>query len=305
MGADESTTDEGLNSTSVTAGRGDGSTFSIPVIANVNTTATISINASSTTATTINSTITPSMKPTDNATLTSTNATESVPLVTTKTTPAPITVAETTKATTEGGSKDMSTTVKPKPSGGDHPGIIIVVVIVVAVAVFGIACIVSRKRGRRYSVDFASRPDETNIPLSAREPEVPADTLPYNGMETFAEPPANGQLEPEEKAEAQEEQKAESDKSVEDPPAESAAPLPDATQDEPKEDAAEKQEDPPAPVETNKEEKTDDEGAVSSKTSVESLKETNENNSNSAEFSQTGDQKMGDVFWEVPLKSPV
>lgn len=78
---------------------------------------------------------------------------------------------------------------------------------------------------------------------------------------------------------------AEADKSVDDP-GETAAlvPPPGSAEDKPKEEAVEQS--PPPPVELSVEEKTDDEGVVSNKTSVESLKETNENNSNSADFSQ-------------------
>lgn len=86
---------------------------------------------------------------------------------------------------------------------------------------------------------------------------------------------------------------AEADKSAVDPSAESAAlpppPPPDSSDDKPKEDVAEESLPPPpapAPVEPTVEEKTDDEGAVSNKTSVESLKDTNENNSNNSDFSQ-------------------
>lgn len=80
---------------------------------------------------------------------------------------------------------------------------------------------------------------------------------------------------------------AEADGSVAEASAESAAapaPSPDSTEDEPNEDVVEQS--PPAPVQPSGEEKTDDEGADSNKTSVESLKETNENNSNNADFSQ-------------------
>lgn len=78
---------------------------------------------------------------------------------------------------------------------------------------------------------------------------------------------------------------AEADKTV-DPSTESAvpAPLPDSSQDKPKEDVMEQN--PAALVKLSVEEKTDDEGIISNKTSVESLKETNENNSNNVDFSQ-------------------
>ncbi|XP_031132788.1 translation initiation factor IF-2 isoform X2 [Sander lucioperca] len=181
--------------------------------------------------------------------------------------------------------KDKSTIAEPKPAAktGDITGIIILVVIIVIALVCGAACFFARKRGRRYSVDFTSRPDEANIPLSTMEPELPIDTVSQNGLQTFesAETTTKKEQEPEAKPEVQEEQKAEADKSVVDASAESAAP------DKPKEDVVEQS--PPAPVEPSVEEKTDDEGVVSNKTSAESLKETNENNSNNADFSQKRD----------------
>lgn len=89
---------------------------------------------------------------------------------------------------------------------------------------------------------------------------------------------------------------AETDKSVADPSTESAtpapAPAPDSSEDKPKADVAE----PPAPVESTVEVKTDDEAAVSNKTSVESLKETNENNSNNAGFIQTRSWYLDHLF---------
>ena len=82
---------------------------------------------------------------------------------------------------------------------------------------------------------------------------------------------------------------AEADKPVVDPGAESesAAAAPSPHEDKPKEEVAEPSP-TPAPVEPSAEEKTDDEGTVSNKTSVESLKETNDNNSNNADFRPTG-----------------
>ena len=37
---------------------------------------------------------------------------------------------------------------------------------------------------QRYSVDFNSRPDGANIPLSTVEPELPIDAVPQNGQST-------------------------------------------------------------------------------------------------------------------------
>lgn len=71
---------------------------------------------------------------------------------------------------------------------------------------------------------------------------------------------------------------AEAEKTPANPDAESAAP--EAAPDKPKEDAAEPSS--PAAAEPTVEEKTDDEGVDSNKTSVESLKEANVNNSNSS-----------------------
>lgn len=79
---------------------------------------------------------------------------------------------------------------------------------------------------------------------------------------------------------------AEAEESAVDPSAESAAPAPVSSEDKPKEVAAEQS--PPAAKELSVEEKTDDEDLVSNKTSVESLKETNENNSNNADLKEKG-----------------
>lgn len=307
VGQDETTTDKGPDTTSTfNQVISNGSTFSTTVMADNSTSVPILNSTSDMNITGINSTATPSLNVTGDETPTESDATDPMTPTEQTTTPKPIAVSDLKKPATAGRNVDGSTTVKPNTAGSDSTGIIILVVIILVAAAFAGACYVARRRGRRYSVDFTSRPDETNIPLSAVEPEAPADTLPFNGVQTFetAETSANEQQEPEEKPEAQEEQKAESDKSVVDPPAESAAPLPDGKPDEPKAGVAEQQESPPDPVETNIEDKTDDESTVSNKTSVESLKETNENNSNSAEFSLRRDLKMRDIVWEVPLKCP-
>lgn len=253
-----------------------------------------------------NGTILPPMNATDQETSTS-NATTNATAMKEMTTPQPTVVSEVTKLTTKGQKNGKNTTPQPRTDKNDSTGIIILIIIILVAVAFAGACYVARRRGRNYSVDFTSRPDETNIPLSAVEPEAPGETLPHNGMQTFesAEMSVKEQQEPEEKPLVQEELvAAESDKSVVDPSAESAAPPPDSTEQDQKADVAEQWESPPAPVETNMEDKTDDEGTVSNKTSVESLKETNENNSNSAGFSQTRDLKMRDILWEDPLKYP-
>ncbi|XP_034413028.1 uncharacterized protein LOC117747697 isoform X1 [Cyclopterus lumpus] len=193
--------------------------------------------------------------------------------------------------------KNKRTTLKPtKSTAVDNTGIVVVVVIILVALGFGVACFFIRKRGRRASVDFTSRQDEANIPLSTVEPELPIDAVPQNGLQTFESTEKEPQ-EPEAKPEIQEEPKAEADTSV----VESAVPTPtpDSSEDKPKEDVVEQS--PPAPVE----EKTDDEGVVSNETSVESLKEANENNSNNVDFSQTRDMKRIINFWDVPLNCPV
>ncbi|XP_071768297.2 uncharacterized protein LOC139921824 [Centroberyx gerrardi] len=215
------------------------------------------------------------------------------------TTPSRKKITKTTTATTEKNTSEMS----------DSTGIIIIIVIVLAALVLGVACYISRKRARRYSVDFHSRPDDAQIPLSTVEPDAHVDSVSQNGMQTFtsAEPDTKEPQEPAAKPEGQEEQRAEADKSVVDPSTDPAALAlsPDGSADKAKEDAVEPT--PAAPVEQSLEEKTDDEGAVSNKTSVESLKEPNKNNSNNA--AKTGaaarDWQPSHVFSEVPLDSPV
>ncbi|CAI5680690.1 unnamed protein product [Oreochromis niloticus] len=231
--------------------------------------------------------------------------TETIRTTKPQTTPAP--GGSETSPTTKGTSP-KSPTSSTKTAGTDKTGIIILIILILVVVVFLIACYVTQKRRRRYSVDFSSRQDEVNIPLSTVEP---VDTAPQNGLKTFEstettakepeEPDAKPEASDEAKPEAQEEQKAETDKSVADPSTASAtpapAPAPDSSEDKPKADVA----GPPAPVESTVEVKTDDEATVSNKTSVESLKETNENNSNNAGFIQTRNL----IFWEVPLDCPV
>lgn len=220
---------------------------------------------------------------------------------------APQTTPKSKKATTttKANLKNTITTAKPQENTSDSTGIIILVVIIIVALGFGVACYCARNRRRRYSVDFTTRQEDANIPLSTVDPEMPGDPSPQNGLTTFesAETVTKEPEEPETKPEVQEEQKAEPDKSVDDPSAESAAPAPtpDSSEDKPKEDAVEQS--PPAPAEPSVEEKTDDEGGVSNKTSVESLKETNENNSNN--INQQRDLTLSNLFWDVPLGCPV
>ncbi|CAB1436379.1 unnamed protein product [Pleuronectes platessa] len=217
------------------------------------------------------------------------------PSTTAPLTTAPSTTEQKGAETTKGGitnpigrTKTTSDNKKKKDikhQTGDTPGIVILIVIILVALGFGVACYVVRKRGRRYSVDFTSRQDEANIPLSIVDHELPADTVSQNGLKTF---------------------ETEADKSVVDPGAESAAaaPSPHDSEDKPKEDVAEPSP-TPAPVQPSAEEKTDDEGTVSNKTSVESLRETNENNSNGADFRQTTELDSSSIFRDVPLDSPV
>ncbi|XP_034045213.1 uncharacterized protein si:dkey-27h10.2 [Thalassophryne amazonica] len=189
------------------------------------------------------------------------------------TSPKPLTPVPTSLPT----QNKRATTVKPETSrsGGNTGIIIIIVLMIIAAIVFVLVCYFARKRGRRYSVDFASRPDEANIPLSAIEPEVPAGAAPQNGLQTFenADTTTKAAEESEAAPVAKEEEKAEADKSA----AEAAVPPSpaDGPGDAGEEDNLDKTH---APAEENLGEKTDDEGMVSNKTSVESLKESDGNN---------------------------
>ncbi|XP_029366089.1 uncharacterized protein DDB_G0290685 isoform X2 [Echeneis naucrates] len=187
--------------------------------------------------------------------------------------------------------------------GNDNIGIIIIILLIIVGVAFLVACLVARKRGNHYSVDLASRPDEANIPLSTIEPEMPADAVAQNGLKTFESTETT--KEPEEaaaKPEEQQELKAEADKSNDDPSTPAPDPSPESSEDKPKEDVGEKS--PPAQQQST-EEKTDDEGVVSKDTSVESLKEPNENNSNNTDFGQERDPMLSHIFWDVALDSPV
>ncbi|XP_013863269.1 protein P54 [Austrofundulus limnaeus] len=173
---------------------------------------------------------------------------------------------------------------------------------VLVVIAAGAVCFFTRRRVRRYSVDLTHRADEANIPLSALEPELPAEALPPNGLQTFegTETSAKEPEEPEVKPETQEEQKTEVGEPAVDSSSASAAAAPDSSEDKPKGDG--KEESSPADVKPSSEEKTDDEGAASNKTSVESLKETNEtneNNSNNTGSSQKTDVQTGNTLQEV------
>ncbi|KAM4603343.1 uncharacterized protein ACJ7VT_018060 [Polymixia lowei] len=132
----------------------------------------------------------------------------------------------------------------------------------------------------KYTVDLHSRQDDAEIPLSTVDPDEPV-ILPQNGMQTF-DPLENDtkepkDLEPEAKPQGQEEQKAEAGSSTDDPSSDPPGPTPspDGSVDKAKDDITAPSPDDPAKQTPS--EKTDDEGAVSNKTSEESLKEPSEN----------------------------
>ncbi|KAM9857008.1 uncharacterized protein ACBR49_000680 [Aulostomus maculatus] len=211
------------------------------------------------------------------------------------TTPAPSVPSKITTSSTKKEEKTV-TTVKPKPpsNSNDSIGIIVLILIILVAVGFGVTCYIAKKRGNHYSVDLTSRPDDANIPLSTVEP---VEAAPQNGLQTF-EPVETHEKEPSETEEKPEELEA---LKADDPSAESAAPAPssDSSEDKPKKEVTEQS--LPPPVEPDMEEKTDDEGVNSNKTSVESLKETNENNSNNADVNQKKDLTLANNFWEVPL----
>ncbi|TNM85825.1 hypothetical protein fugu_008096, partial [Takifugu bimaculatus] len=199
--------------------------------------------------------------------------------------------------TSNGGNRGRAKTKAPKVTAqpvselDDTTGIIILVVIIIIALVFGLACYFARKRGRliqdqsifqntlilsvpsSYSVDFNSRGDDANIPLSTVEPELTADAVTQNGLKTFENADFSNK---EADVEPMVELEAEAEGAAADPSAESAAP--DTAKDEPKAGVVERT--PSVPAEMSVDEKTDDEGINSNKTSVESLREANENNSN-------------------------
>ncbi|XP_040002858.1 uncharacterized protein si:dkey-27h10.2 isoform X2 [Xiphias gladius] len=273
------------------------STNTTSITTNVTSTSANNINISNTTGNTniteANSTIIPSktkQKTTD-------SPTKSL------TTPKAIDPKSSTSASSINSNTTKENLALRETSG--NTGIIILIVIILVSFGCLVACYLARRRGRRYSVDFSSRPDETNIPLSTVQPELTGDTVSQNGLKTFesTETTAKEPQEPEAKPEGQEEQETEADKFLADPSAESAASTPstDNSEDKPKDDRQSLL----APVQPSMEEKTDDEGTASNKTSVESLKDANENNSNNGDFSQKRDHELSSVFWDVPLNCPV
>ncbi|XP_047220723.1 uncharacterized protein si:dkey-27h10.2 isoform X2 [Girardinichthys multiradiatus] len=213
--------------------------------------------------------------------------------------------------------KSTPTTTKNNSStAGDNTGIIVLVIIIIVIFGFGVACFVVRKRGRHDSVEFASRADE-NFPLSTVEPEVLLESTPQNGLKSFestettAKEPQGPKVAPETQEEKKEasicaaapnaEPAAPTEAPAAAPPEVApAAPPPDCSEEKPKADDAKPSSS--ALVEPLADEKTDDEGVASNKTSVESLKETNENNSNNFGFSQRRDRT--NMLWEVRVDCP-
>ncbi|XP_028312673.1 uncharacterized protein LOC114469373 [Gouania willdenowi] len=190
-----------------------------------------------------NSTITPSAETADVE-----NETSAATPTTSLTTPEPIVVPKTTKSAITRDDHKLITTAAPVSDKNDITGIIIISVIIIAALGFGVGCYIARRRGRRNSVDFTSRPDETNIPLNAEVTQSPEVLVPE-----IAEP----------------------DKAAVDPGAESAAP--DICDDDPKEEVVQQQS-PPPPVTV-----AEDGNNASKKSSAESLQETATNNNHQAD----------------------
>ncbi|XP_037121595.1 uncharacterized protein si:dkey-27h10.2 isoform X2 [Syngnathus acus] len=198
-----------------------------------------------------------------------------------ETTPPPMTTPKiyTTKMT--GRQND-----KTKPyarRGYDTAGIVILIVIIAVAIGLGIACFISRRRARRYAVDFSSRVDEASVPLSPVEPMLANDSAPHNGLQTFER--------------SKEEEKEEATTNVEEDEAkaeaESASLPEDDSQDKDAKDAKDAE-----PVKPN-----DPDQQMSDGTVEESPK--NENNSNNSDMTQRKDFKSSTIFWEISLNSPV
>ncbi|XP_019718183.1 uncharacterized protein LOC109511484 isoform X2 [Hippocampus comes] len=203
-----------------------------------------------------------------------------------ETTPPPMSTSYTHAPKTTESQRDKSTTTaKPSTTKSyDTTGILIVILIIVVAIGFGIACYISKRRGRRYAVDF-SRADEASVPLSPVEPMLANDSAPHNGLQTF---------ESGDKRSKEEEKEREAPKQDEDEPkaeaeAESATPPADDSQNKAKE---------AEPV------KIDEPGQqISDGTAEESPQ--NENNSNNSDVMQRKDFKSSAVFWEISLDSQV
>uniref|UniRef100_A0AAV2LIU3 Calx-beta domain-containing protein n=1 Tax=Knipowitschia caucasica TaxID=637954 RepID=A0AAV2LIU3_KNICA len=154
------------------------------------------------------------------------------------------------KPTTSTKSKDsfkdiVMTTPNEASKGSDGVGYIILVIIIIIALLAGLVCYVARSRGRRYSVDLTSRPDEVQMPLNTVEPEGPVETVTSNGLycegtESITQQAQGPEMTP------KVEQKAETEKA-----AESTGCAADHNTEERKEDVPEKS--PSAPVEPSTE----------------------------------------------------
>ncbi|XP_051939660.1 uncharacterized protein si:dkey-27h10.2 [Hippocampus zosterae] len=201
-----------------------------------------------------------------------------------ETTPPPMSTSYTHATKITESQRDKSTTTA-KPSTAksyETTGILIIILIIVVAIGFGIACYISKRRGRRYAVDFSSRADEASVPLSPVEPMLA--NAPHNGLQTFESGDKRSKEEEKEEApkQGEDEPKAEAE-------AESASPPEDDSQNKAKE---------AEPV------KTDEPGQqISDGTAEESPQ--NENNSNNSDVMQRKDFKSSAVFWEISLDSQV
>ncbi|XP_061778959.1 uncharacterized protein [Nerophis lumbriciformis] len=195
--------------------------------------------------------------------------------------------------------KDKRTTAKPfMKKTYDSTGIIVLVLIIIIAIGFSLACCFVRRRQRRYSVDFHSRPDEANVPLSTVEPEAPVDSASHNGLQTFqsdrkgAKDVGEEQEEPDgHKTEAVDSQQQQADSASTTPPADDSENKPaDDSENKPKDD-----------VDAEKGLRTPEEPAedhVTDRSLDGTPKATNENNSNNTPNSQ-----LSSFFWEVSLDS--
>lgn len=201
-----------------------------------------------------------------------------------------------TKTTTKSRRLDLTTTPLPESDGSDSVGIIILIVIIVSALLAALICYIARNKGRRFSVELTSRPDEVQIPLSYVEPEA-VETITPNGLEfEGTEEPQEAQA----KLDDQVEQK-ETERVTTDANANSAAQPADISEDQSKQDVPEQSSG--APAGPSEGEKTDDEEALSNKSSEKSQEcnEANENNCNNTVLPQ----REGEAFWNMPLDSMV
>lgn len=192
-------------------------------------------------------------------------------------TPAP------TKTTTKSKSRrlDFMTTPLPEDDGSETVGIIILIVIIISALLAALICYIARSKGRRFSVDLTSRPDEVQIPLSTVEPEAVETVTPIVNN-VISELEFEGTEEPQE-TQATLDDQVEQNKTegvTTDASTNSAAQPADISEDQSKQDIPELS--PGAAAGPSEDEKTDDEETLSSKTSAKSqwCNEANENNCN-------------------------